>query len=137
MTPTKKRRFTIDPTKFFYVYDTRGDWHATILNNNIWDTRGDYIGFIRDEDGEGYEVFTTVGEWIGYLIQDGRIVRKRTAEKRPLLKEKVEKPPKPEKLPARAPLPPMTADLGFTLLDVLDWDPEIFKRLSDLVPDKE
>ena len=31
----------------------------------------------------------------------------------------------------------MTADLGFTLVDVLDWDPEIFKRLSDLVPDKE
>jgi len=132
----KKRRFTIDPTKYFYVYDTRGDWHATVLDNIIWDSRGDYIGFIRD-DGENYDVYTAVGEWIGNLIQDGRIVRKRNYDKRPLLKDKPEKPAKPEKLPARAPLPPMTADLGFTLVDVLDWDPEIFKRLSDLVPDKE
>jgi hypothetical protein len=137
MAPNKKRRFNIDPAKFFYMYDTSGDWQGTILNNYIFDTRGDYIGFIHDEEGEGYEVYTAVGEWIGYLIQDGRVVRKRTAEKRPLLKDKPEKPAKPEKLPARAPLPPLGADLGFTLIDVLDWDPEIFKRLSDMVPDKE
>jgi hypothetical protein len=29
----------------------------------------------------------------------------------------------------------MSAELGFDRVDVLDWDPDIFKRLSDLTPD--
>jgi len=128
------RKFTIDPKKPFYIYDTRGDWLATVIDNKIWDLRGDYIGFIQ---GEEHDVYTAVGEWIGNLIQDGRIVRKRNYQRRPLLEDVPAKPNKPESLPARAPLPPMGADLGFTYIDVLDWDPDVFKRLSDLIPDQD
>jgi hypothetical protein len=141
MPAVKKRRFTINPEKFFYIYDTRGDWHGTVLQGAIWDGRGEYIGFILDEidnNEEKYAVYTAGGEWIGHLIQDGRIIRKRTYNRRPLLSmnERPAKPPKPQ-LPPKAPLAPLPGDIGFSLLDVLDWEPETFKQLSDLRPDLE
>lgn len=125
------RKFTIDPAKPFFLFDTAGEWHATVLNTYIFDVRGDYIGFIRNE---AFDVYTQVGEWIGNIYQDGRIIRHRNAERPPLLKDVPPKPPKP-KLPASAPLPPQTGDLGYSRIDVLEWDADIFKRLSDLVPD--
>jgi hypothetical protein len=127
------RKFAIDPNKHFFVFDTRGDWHATILNEYIFDTRGDYIGFIRGED---HDVYTTIGEWIGNLWSDGRIIRKRSTEqRRPLVKDLPPKPAKPTNLPARAHLPPMFSELGFDKIDVLEWDDEVFKRVSDMLSD--
>jgi hypothetical protein len=128
------RTFKIDPAKPFFVFDTPGDWHAVVLGHSIFDTRGDYIGFVR---GEQHDVFTASGEWIGNLFPDGRIVRKRSTPRPPLLKQLPPKPPKPANFPGRAPLPPQNAELGFDKLDVLDEDPDIFKRLSDLTPDAE
>ncbi len=128
-----QRKFTIDPTKPFFIYDTPGDWHATMLNWAIFDLRGDYIGFVRNDI---YDVYTTSGEWIGNLIKDGRITRNRNVDRPPLLKqsELPKKPVKPQ-LPARAPLPPLTGDMSYSYIDVLEWDPDVFKRLSDLTPD--
>jgi hypothetical protein len=128
------RTFKIDPARPFFVFDTPGDWHAVVLGHYIFDTRGDYIGFVR---GEQHDVFTASGEWIGNLFPDGRIVRKRSTPRPPLLKQLPPKPPKPANFPGRAPLPPQNAELGFDKLDVLDEDPDIFKRLSDLTPDAE
>lgn len=130
------RRFTINPDKPFFIYDTPGDWLGVVMNGFIFDPRGDYIGFIKEDKPEVYDVYTSSsGEWIGYLIPDGRIVRKRTADRRPLYKPLPPKQPKPQNFPGRAPLPPQIADLGFDKIDVLEWDPEVFKRLSDLLPD--
>ena len=125
------RRVTIDAAKPFFIYDTSGEWHATVLNWSIFDGRGDYIGFVRNE---AYDVYTTSGEWIGNIIGDGRIVRSNNVDRPPLLKKLPPKPAKP-KLPGRAPLPPMNAELGFSKIDVLEWDAEVFKRISDLIPD--
>jgi hypothetical protein len=125
------RRFAIDPKKPFFIYDTAGEWHATKIGSYIFDGRGDYVGFVV---GESHDVFTSSGEWIGNLWPDGRIIRKRSAPRLPLLKQLPPKPPK-TKMPATAPLPPITGDLGYDKIDVLDWDPEIFKRISDLTPD--
>jgi len=129
------RPFVIDPNKVFYIFDTRGEWHGIKLGDYLYDTRGDYIGFTR---GETYDVYTTSGEWIGNLYPDGRIVRKRNYKRPPLLpKDQMPpKPPKPSKMPASSPLPPLPADLGFDKIDVMEWDDEVFKRLSDLIPDK-
>jgi hypothetical protein len=129
------RRFTLDPNKPFFIFDTPGDWQGVVMNNSIFDPRGDYLGFIQQDTPESYDVYTTSGEWIGYLIPDGRIVRKRSSTRKPLLKKLPPKPAKPANFPGRAPLPPQTADLGFDKIDVLEWDPEVFKRLSDLLPD--
>lgn len=122
----------IDPNKPFFIYDSRGDWHATLIGENLWDTRGEYVGFVL---GDNYKVYTAQGEHIGDLAHDGRIVRKRHFERPTLLADLPPVPPKPANFPARAPLPPMFGELGFNYIDVLDYDPEIFKRISDLKPD--
>jgi hypothetical protein len=126
------RSLRIDPAKPFFIYDSYGDWMATILNGTIFDSRGEYVGFIR---GEQHDVYTASGEWIGNILHDGRIVRRRSAPRQPLLKDLPPRPAKPGNLPARAPLPGQTADLGYDRIDVLEEDPDVFKRLSDLTPD--
>ncbi|MDX2160642.1 MAG: hypothetical protein SF162_04890 [bacterium] len=127
-----QRKFVIDPDKPFFIYNTAGDWLATKMGIYLFDTRGDYIGFVLNDV---HDVYTASGEWIGNLYPDGRIVRKRNYDRLPLLKKLPPKPTKPAKMPVRAPLQQLPADLGFDKIDVLEWDEEVFKRLSDLIPD--
>jgi len=115
-----------------FIFDTHGDWHATKIGNYLFSSRGEYIGFVEGED-----VYKLDGEWLGRLSKDGRIVRKRTEKRRELHPNPPAKPARPEKLPARPPLPPMMAELTFSVVDVLDEDPDIFKRISDLRPDMD
>jgi hypothetical protein len=115
-----------------FIYDTYGDWQATRFGDNIFDTRGEWVGFV-----DGDEVWTAGGEWIGKLSRDGRILRKRAARHRPLRRDLPSRPPKPEKLPAHAPLPSMMAELSYDTIDVLEEEPDIFKRVSDLRQDMD
>ena len=127
-----QRKFVIDPEKPFFIYNTSGDWLATKMGIYIFDSRGDFIGFVLNEI---HDVYTASGEWIGNLYPDGRVVRKRNYQRPPLLKQLPPKPAKPARMPVRAPLQALPADLGFDRVDVLEWDEEVFKRLSDLLPD--
>ncbi|GEM_PF-391242 len=131
MTPDP-RKFVIDHEKPFFIYTTGGDWIATKFGYFIFDQRGDYIGFVMNDI---HDVYTTSGEWIGNLWSDGRIIRKRTYQRQPLLKKLPPKPPKPTNLPSRSPLARTPGELGFDKVDVLEWDEDVFKRLSDLVAD--
>ena len=116
-----------------FVYNTSGDWLATAVGPHVFDSRGEYIGFT-----EGVSVYTRDGEWIGDLSKDGRILRKRTGKTKPLHPNPIPKPQtKPSTLPGRAPLPPQNADIGYDMIDVLEEDPEVFKRLSDRRADME
>lgn len=126
------RKFKIDPEKPFFVYNTAGDWCGVVLGGALFDQRGEYIGFMLNDV---FDVYTTSGEWIGNLWPDGRIIRKRNYTRPPLLKTLPPKPKKPAKFPSRAPLALIPAELGFDKVDVLEWDEEVFKRLSDLLPD--
>ena len=113
-----------------FIFDTRGDWHATKLGAFLFSSRGDYVGFIEGED-----VYRRDGEWLGRLSKDGRILRKRTERHDYLHAQIPPAPPRPANLPARAPLPPMLAEITYSIVDVLDEDPDIFKHISDLKPD--
>ena len=121
-----------DPNKPFFIFDTYGDWLATKIGDYIYSSRGDYIGYV--DDGE---VYKRDGEWVGRLSKDGRILRKRTERRRDFHPNPPKNPGKPEKLPPRAPLPPMMAELDYSTIDVLDEDPDTFKRISDLRPDMD
>ena len=115
------------PDKPEFIYNTSGDWMATAVGQHIFDSRGEYIGFM-----ENRAVYTRDGEWIGNLSKDGRILRKRAGKKPPLHEHPLAKPAvKPSNLPGRAPLPPQNAEFGYDTVDVLEEDPEVFKRLSD------
>jgi hypothetical protein len=63
------KKFTIDPNKPWFIYDTRGDWFATKLGDYVFDMRGEYVGFVR---GESYDVYTYIGKWIGNLWHDAQ-----------------------------------------------------------------
>ena len=108
-----------------FIWNTYGDWVATLIDRFIWDTGGSWIGWV---DGEN--VYTTDGEWIGTLSRDSRIIRRRSDKRPPLRTDVPAKPAKPD-LPSRPPLPPTFGDLGYSHFDVLEEDPEAFKRLSD------
>ena len=118
---------TDKPSKPEFVYNTAGDWLATAVTPYVFDARGECVGFM-----EGRAVYTFDGEWVGDLSKDGRILRKRAGKKRPLHTN----PParlkvKPSTLPGRAPLPPQNAEIGYDTIDVLEEDPEVFKRTSE------
>jgi hypothetical protein len=115
-----------------FIFDTYGDWQATKIGDFIYSSRGDYIGFVEGED-----VYKCDGEWLGRLSKDGRILRKRTERRRDFHPNPPPTPPKPDRLPPRAPLPPMMAELSFSTIDVLEEDPDIFKHISDLRPDMD
>ncbi len=121
-----------DPNKPVFIFDTYGDWQATKFGDFLFSTRGEYLAYL--EDGE---VYKRDGEWLGRLSKDGRILRKRTERRRTLHPNPPSAPPKPDKLPPRAPLPPMMAELDFSTIDVLEEEPDIFKRVSDLRPDMD
>jgi len=112
--------------KPIFVYNTAGDWLATVIPPHIFDTRGEYIGFVEE-----VAVYTRDGEWVGNLSKDGRILRKRAGQRKPLHPKPLAKPPKPSNLPGRSPLPPQNAEISYDTVDVLEEDPEVFKRLSD------
>jgi hypothetical protein len=115
-----------------FIFDTRGEWYATKLGTYIFSSRGEYVAFVEGED-----VYRRDGEWLGRLSKDGRILRKRSERRNELHKNRPPEPAKPEKLPARAPLPPMMAELNYSMVDVLDEDPDIFKKMSELRPDMD
>jgi hypothetical protein len=113
------------------IYTTSGDWMATCVGDYIWDTQGNWIAWV-----DGDDVYTLDGELVGQLSRDNRILRKRTIDRR---RARTDIPPRPERppLPGRAPLPPMFSELSYEMIDVLEEDPDIFKRTSDLRPDMD
>jgi hypothetical protein len=48
-----------------------------------------------------------------------------------------QEPARTEKFPARPPLPPMMAELSYSIVDVLEEEPDIFRKISDLRPDMD
>lgn len=114
-----------------FIYDTFGDWVATRIGDFLWDTQGNWVAWL-----EGQEVYSLDGEYLGTLSRDHRLLRKRVERRRPLRTDIPRKPPKPA-LPARAPLPPMFAELRYDTVDALEEDPETFKRVSELRPDMD
>ncbi len=116
--------------KPIYLYNTAGDWFGTVVGRYVFDPRGDCIGFI-EEEGKVRAIYTFDGEFVGALSKDGRILRKRTGNKRPLHPNPLPKVKKPADLPAHAPLPPQNVEIGYDTIDVLEEDPEVFKRVSD------
>lgn len=118
-----------------FIFSTSGDWMATVMGQYVFDSRGEYVAYM---EGPERAIYTRDGEWVGNLSKDGRVLRKRAGQKRPLHTNPLPKPKtKPSNLPGRAPLPPQNAELNYDTIDVLEEDPEVFKRLSERRPDMD
>ena len=102
------------------IYTTRGEHTAFYENGYIFNVIGEWIGFV---DVTTATVFAIDGEYVGYMIRDGRILRKRALEE---LVERREPPPRPPRpaLPATVPLPPMFSELSYDTIDIFEEMPE-------------
>ncbi len=106
-------------TKLIPLYTTRGDAEAFLFYPHLFNRNGEWIGFITARR----EVYSVLGEYVGILTDERRIVRKRATF---TLVPRLTPPPHPSKisLPATIPLPPMMPELPHSLIDVLLEAPE-------------
>lgn len=54
-----------------YIFATNGDYVAFVQGEHLFTPDGDWLGFMRS----GNEVYSKTGKFIGYLMDDDRIVR--------------------------------------------------------------
>ena len=104
---------------FIPIYNTKGDADAFLLYPYLFNRTGDWIGFVTP----AREVYSVLGEYVGTLTNDPRIVAKRAIDE---TKPRVSPPPAPRRvqLPANIPLAPMMPELSHSLVDVLLDMPE-------------
>jgi hypothetical protein len=101
------------------IYSSRGEVEAYLVFPYLFNRSGEWIGWVTSQK----EVYSVLGNYVGFLTGDPRIVRKRADDAtRP--RQKV--PPAPRQLvtPAHAPLAPLMSDLTQGLVDVLADEPE-------------
>ena len=101
------------------IYTTKGDAEAFLVYPYIFNRNGDWIGFVTPQR----EIYSVIGDYVGTLTNDPRIVRKRATS---TLKPRLKPPPRPRKIypPATSPLAPMMPELSHSVIDVLLDAPE-------------
>jgi hypothetical protein len=110
------------------VYRTDGEWVAVLHSGNLFDTMGEWIAWL-----DGNEVYSLEGEYIGFISEDGRLLRQRVLSYRKRRIAPTEIPPY-EPLET-VPLPPMFAELSYSIVDVFEEEPDLFTRIHELRPD--
>lgn len=114
------RQITLIP-----IYSTTGDADAFLAYPYLFNRAGEWVGFVTPQR----EVYSVLGEYVGALTNDPRIVSKRAVEDpRPRL----EPPPAPVRIqpPANIPLAPLMPELSHSLVDVLLESPEKLHTLD-------
>jgi len=101
------------------IYTTPGDWAALLVFPHLFNTIGEWIGWVSPDR----EVFDVDGVYVGWLTDEPRILRRRIIEDE-LPRKFPPEPPARIRPPATVPLPPMMAELAFEVIDVLDEEPE-------------
>ena len=107
------------------IYTSRGEAEAFLVFPYIFNRNGEWIGWATPQR----EIYSVLGYYVGTLTNDARIVRKRSEdEMRPRLKP----PPTPGKIatPASIPLAPLMQDLTYSIIDVLQDEPERLHTLD-------
>jgi hypothetical protein len=101
------------------VYSSRGEVEAFLVFPYLFNRSGEWIGWVTAQR----EVYSVLGEYVGFLTNDPRIVRRRSEDElRPRLR--VSPPPGRLSTPATIPLAPLMSDLTHSLVDVLVEEPE-------------
>lgn len=101
------------------IYTSKGDADAFLQYPYLFNRNGDWIGFVTLMR----EVYSVIGDFVGTLTNDPRIIRKRATS---TLRPRLTPPPPPQKvyLPATVPLPRLMGELSHSVIDVLQEAPE-------------
>lgn len=107
------------------IYNTNGDADAFLLYPYLFNRGGEWVGFVTPQR----EVYSVLGEYIGTVTNDPRIVCKRAIEES---KPRLDPPPIPKRIapPANIPLAPLMPELSHSLVDVLLEFPERLHTLD-------
>jgi len=120
--------------KIVPIYTSNGDVAAFLLYPYIYNTVGEWIGFCTAER----EAFSVLGNYVGYLSDDQRILRQRTLS---TPSRHQASPPRPPRLspPAAVPLAPLMRELTQSTVDVLCEEPDRLHTadMGELRPDLE
>ena len=110
--------------KLIPIYTTSGDLGAYLVYPYLYNPLGEWVGYVTPNR----EVYSVLGHFVGTLTNDPRILRKRSYD----FSKPRQNPPPPQpriSLPASVPLAPMMAELSFSMIDILEEEPE---RLSTI-----
>ena len=101
------------------IYNSRGEAEAFLVFPYLFNRSGEWVGWVTPQR----EVYSVLGNYVGSLTNDPRIVRARVDNAvRPRLK--VSPPPGRLTTPATVPLAPMMSDLTHSFVDVRLEEPE-------------
>jgi len=101
------------------IYSSRGEVEAFLVFPYLFNRSGEWIGCVTPQR----EVYSVMGNYVGTLTDDRRIVRPR-ADNAVKPRLKVNPPPGRLSIPVTVPLAPMMSDLTHSLVDVLVEEPE-------------
>jgi hypothetical protein len=101
------------------IYSSRGEVEAFLTFPYLFNRSGEWIGWVTPQR----EVYSVLGDYVGFLTNDPRIVRKRSED---MLRPRLKAPPPPGRIttPATVPLAPLMSDLTHSLVDILVDEPE-------------
>lgn len=101
------------------IYSSRGEAEAFLSFPYLFNRSGEWIGWVNAQR----EVYSVIGNYVGFLTNDPRIVRKRSDN---ALKPRLNSPSSPGRIttPATVPLAPLMSDLTHSFVDVLVEEPE-------------
>lgn len=110
---------------FIPIYNTKGDAEVFLLYPYLFNRTGDWVGFVTPKR----EVYSVLGEYVGMLTNDPRIVGKRAMDE---TRPQVTPPPAPNRVqpPTNIPLAPMMPELSYSLIDILLDQPEKLHTLD-------
>jgi len=108
-----------DQARIIPIYSSRGEVDAYLAFPFLYNRSGEWIGCVTPQK----EVYSVLGNYVGFLTNDPRIVRKRADD---AIRPRMKVPPAPRRLvtPAHTPLAPLMSDLTQSLVDVLSEEPE-------------
>jgi hypothetical protein len=107
------------------IYSSNGEAEAFLTFPYLFNRSGEWIGWVTPQR----EVYSVMGNYVGYLTNDPRIVRKRSED---AFKARLKAPPSPGRIstPASVPLARLMTDLTHSLIDVLAEKPELLHTLD-------
>jgi hypothetical protein len=112
-------------TQLIPIYTTRGDVGAFLLYPFLYNRQGEWIGWVASNRN----VYSVMGNFVGTLEAGPRILRRRSYDYA-LPRQTPPAPPRPIRPLANVPLPPLMSELSFSVIDVLEEEPELLPTVD-------
>ena len=107
------------------VYDSKGNAEAFLAYPYLHNRNGEWIGWVTSRR----EVYSVLGQYVGYLTDEPRILRTRVIDTpKPILIPPAA--PKRILIPATIPLAPLMREITYSTMDVLLDEPELLHTMD-------